>query len=53
MLPVVEFAYTATRALGIGHTLIEANLGSPHKNPPHLTFNMRPSITGSQDVTER
>jgi hypothetical protein len=50
LLPQVEFAYNASRALGIEHTPFEANFGFSHEEPPHLLFSMRPSIPVSQDA---
>jgi hypothetical protein len=47
LLPQVEFAYNASRALGIEHTPFEANFGFSHEEPPDLLFSMRPS----QDAT--
>jgi hypothetical protein len=44
LLPQVEFAYNASRALGIEHTPFKANFGFSHEEPPDLLFNMRPSI---------
>jgi hypothetical protein len=48
LLPQVEFAYNASRALGIEHTPFEANFGFS----PDLLFSMRPSIPVSQDATQ-
>jgi hypothetical protein len=53
LLPQVEFAYNASRALGIEHTPFEANFGFSHEEPPDMLFNMRPSIPVSQDATQR
>jgi transposase InsO family protein len=53
LLPQVEFAYNASRGLGIEHTPFEANFGFSHEEPPYLLFRMRPSISVSQDATER
>jgi hypothetical protein len=53
MLPQVEFAYNATRALGIEHTPFEAYFGFSPKEPPHMLFDMRPSILVSEEATER
>jgi hypothetical protein len=53
MLPQVEFAYNAFRALGIERTPFEANYGFFLEEPPHLLFIMRPSIPVSQDALER
>jgi hypothetical protein len=44
MLPQVEFAYNASRALGIKHTPFEAYFSFSPKEPPDLLYNMRPSI---------
>jgi hypothetical protein len=52
-LPQVEFAYNASRALGIEHTPFEANFGFSPEEPPNLLFSMRPSVPVSQDATER
>jgi hypothetical protein len=49
LLPQVEFAYNASRALGIEHTPFEANFGFSHKEPP----DMRPSIPVSRDASWR
>jgi hypothetical protein len=38
MLPKVEFAYNASRALGIEHTLFGAYFGFSPKEPPYLLF---------------
>jgi hypothetical protein len=53
LLPQVEFAYNASRALGIEHTPFEANFGFSPEEPPYLLFRKRPSIPVSQDATER
>jgi hypothetical protein len=53
LLPQVEFAYNASRALGIEHTPFEANFGFSLEEPPNMLFSMRPSIPVSQDATER
>jgi hypothetical protein len=53
LLPQVEFAYNASRALGIEHTPFEANFGFSHEEPPNVLFSMRPSIPVSQDAIER
>jgi hypothetical protein len=47
----VEFAYNASRALGIEHTPFEANFGFSPEEPLDLLFSMRPSIPISQDAT--
>jgi hypothetical protein len=44
MLPLVEFAYNATRPLGIEHTPFEANFGFSPKEPPYMSFCMWPSV---------
>jgi hypothetical protein len=50
----VEFAYNATRALGIDHTPFHANFGFSPKQPPSLLLSMRLSIPAvSQDALER
>jgi hypothetical protein len=51
LLPQVEFAYNASRALGIEHTPFEANFRFSPEEPPDLMFSMRPSIPVSQDAT--
>jgi putative transposase len=51
LLPQVELAYNASRALGIEHTPFEANFGFSPEEPPDLLFSMRPSIPISQDAT--
>ena len=53
LLPQVEFAYNASRALGIEHTPFEANFGFSLEEAPDLMFSMRPSIPVSQDATYR
>jgi hypothetical protein len=53
MLPQVEFAYNATRALGIEHSPFEANFGFSPLEPLNKLFGMRPSIPFSQDAFER
>jgi hypothetical protein len=53
LLPQVEFAYNASRALGIEHTPFEANFGFSLEEPPDLLLSMRPSIPISQDAAER
>jgi hypothetical protein len=53
LLPQMEFAYKASRALGIKHTPFEANFGFSPEEPPDLLLSMRPSIPVSQDATER
>jgi hypothetical protein len=52
MLPQVEFAWNATRALGVEHSPFEANSGFSLEEPYNLVFSLRPSIPVSQDVTE-
>jgi hypothetical protein len=49
----VEFAYNATRAIGIEHNPFEANFGFSLREPPGMMFNIRPSIPVSQDATKR
>jgi hypothetical protein len=44
MLPQVQFAYNATRALGIEHTPFEANFDFSREEPHVVLFSMRPSI---------
>jgi hypothetical protein len=51
LLLQVEFAYNASRALGIEHTPLEAYFGFSLEEPPDLLFSMRPSIPVSQDAT--
>ena len=53
MLPQVEFAYNASRALGIEYTPFEVNFGFSHEELSHLMFSMRPSIPISQDASKR
>jgi putative transposase len=53
LLPQVEFAYNAFRALGIEHTPFEANFGFSPEEPLDPLFSMRPSIPASQDATKR
>jgi hypothetical protein len=53
LLPQVEFAYIASRVLGIEHTPFEANFGFSPEKPLDLLFSMRPSISVSQYATER
>jgi hypothetical protein len=53
LLPQVEFAYNAFRALGIEHIPFKANLGLSLEEPPDLLFSMRPSIPVSQDALTR
>ena len=53
LLPQVEFAYNATRALGIEHSPFEANFGFSPLEPLNKLFGMRPSIPFSQDAFER
>jgi transposase InsO family protein len=53
LLPQVEFAYNASRALGIEYTPFEANFGFSHEEPLDLLFSMRPSIPVTQNATER
>jgi hypothetical protein len=50
---MVEFAYLASRALGIEHAPFEANFGFSLEEPPNLLFNMRPSIPVSLDALEQ
>jgi hypothetical protein len=52
MLPPVEFTDSATRALGIEHTPFEGNFGFSLEEPHCLMFNIRPSISASQDASE-
>jgi transposase InsO family protein len=53
LLPQVEFAYNASRALGLEHTPFEANFGLSPEEPPDLLFSMRPLIPVSQDASHR
>jgi hypothetical protein len=53
VLPQMEFAYIASRALGIEHTPFVANFGLSHGEPPHLVFDMRPSISLLQYASKR
>jgi hypothetical protein len=53
LIPQAEFAYNASRALGIKHTPFEANFGFFHEETLDLLFSMRPSIPVSQDASER
>jgi hypothetical protein len=53
MIPQVEFAHNATRAIGIEHTPFEVNFAFSPKEHPSLPFNMRPSIHVSQDASKR
>jgi hypothetical protein len=53
MLPQVEFAYNATRAIGIEHNPFDTNFGFSPDKPIDKLFNMRPSVLVSQDVLER
>jgi hypothetical protein len=53
MFSQVEFAYNATRALGIEHTPFETNFGFSSEKPNDMLLSMRPSIPVSQDVPER
>jgi hypothetical protein len=53
MSPQVEFAYNATRALGIEHTPFEANFGFSLEEAPGMVFGMPLSIAASQDTTQR
>jgi hypothetical protein len=53
LLPQVEFAYNASRALGIEHTPFEANFGFSPEEPYGLLFGIRPSIPVSHYATER
>jgi hypothetical protein len=48
MLPQVEFAYNASRAL-----VTEANFGFSLEEPHDLLFSMRLSISHSQDASKR
>jgi hypothetical protein len=53
MLPQVEFAYNATRALGIERTPFETNFGFSVEEDLDQLFSMRSSIPVSRDVFER
>jgi hypothetical protein len=53
LLPHVEFAYNASRALGIEYTPFGANFGFSPEEPIDLLFSMRPSNPVSQDASER
>jgi hypothetical protein len=53
VLPQVEFAYNAFRALGIEHIPFEAYFGFSLEEPRHLLFSMRPPIPVLQDESER
>jgi hypothetical protein len=52
-LPQVEFAYNASRALGIEHTPFEGIYGFSHEEPPDLLLPIRPSIPISEAAHER
>jgi hypothetical protein len=52
-MPQVEFAFNATRALGMEHTSFEAKFGFSHEEPLDLLFNMQPSIPVLQDASKR
>jgi hypothetical protein len=41
VLPQVDFAYNATRALKVEHKPFEVNFGFSLEEPPDLLFNMR------------
>jgi hypothetical protein len=45
-----EFAYNATRALGIGRTPFKANFGSSLEEPLDMLFSMRPPTSVSQEA---
>jgi transposase InsO family protein len=51
LLPQVEFAYNASRALGIEQTPVEADFGFSPQELPDLLLSMRPTIPVSQDAT--
>jgi hypothetical protein len=51
LLPKVEFAYNASRALGMEHIPFEADFGFSREEPPDMLFSMRPSISVSQDAS--
>jgi hypothetical protein len=53
LLPQVEFANNASRALGIEYTPFEASFGFFPEEPLDVLFSMRPSIPVTQDATER
>jgi hypothetical protein len=53
LLPQVEFANNASRALGIEHTPFEAIFWISPEEPLDMLFSMRPSIPVSQDATEQ
>jgi hypothetical protein len=53
LLPLVEFAYNAIRALGIEHATFEANFGFAPEEQQAMLLRMRPSIHISRDATER
>jgi hypothetical protein len=53
MLPQVELAYNATRALGTKHTPFKANFGFSPEEPHDVLFSMLSSISVSQDASER
>jgi hypothetical protein len=52
LLLQVEFAYNAFCGLGIEHTPFEAKFGFFSREPVDLLFNMRPSISLSQNALE-
>jgi hypothetical protein len=51
LLKQVEFAYNASRALGIEQSPFEANFAFSPQELPDMLFSMRPSIPVSQDAT--
>jgi hypothetical protein len=53
VLPQVEFAYNASRALGFEHTPFEANFGFSHEKAHDILFSMRPEIPILQDLSKR
>jgi hypothetical protein len=50
LLPQVELAYNAFRALGIEHTPFEANFGFYHEEPSDLLFSMTFYLTFARRV---
>jgi hypothetical protein len=53
LLPQVEFAYTATRALGNEHTPFDPIFSYSLEEPLNMLFNMRLSVPVSPDATKR
>jgi hypothetical protein len=52
-LPQADFAYNASRALGIEHTPFERSFGFSPPEPPDMLYPIRPPVHGSSTAQDR